>query len=138
LLVFSLAKKKALIPSLLFDEKSKNINVLMETVVVLYAQKLFCNILGILYLLKIYRMSDENKLAILSAISSDSTPGIPARFSFNSLTKRLNLSKQDIDTLLVELNKNRFITQYAKKGVDGFTVVLNQKGLDAVMDGSFI
>ena len=82
-------------------------------------------------------MSDENKLAILSAISSDSTPGLPARYSFNSLTKTLNLSKQDIDTILVELNKNRYITQYAKKGVDGFTVVLNQKGLDAVMDGSF-
>jgi hypothetical protein len=82
-------------------------------------------------------MSDENKLAILSAISDDSTLGIPARFSFNSLTKTLNLSKQDIDALLVELNKNRFISQYAKKGVDSFTVVLNQKGLDAVMDGSF-
>jgi hypothetical protein len=96
------------------------------------------NILGILYVLKIYTMSDENKLAILSAISSDSTLGLPARYSFNSLTKTLNLSKQDIDTLLVELNKNRFISQYAKKGVDGFTVVLNQKGLDAVMDGSII
>ena len=83
-------------------------------------------------------MSDQNKLAILSAISSDLTPGKPARFSFNSLTKTLNLSKEELDTLLVELNKNRFISQYVKKGVDGFTIVLNQKGLDAVQDGSFI
>jgi hypothetical protein len=83
-------------------------------------------------------MSDLNKLAILSAISSDPTLGKPARFSFNSLTKTLNLSKKDIDTLLLKLNKNRFISQYVKKGVDSFTLVLNQKGLDAVQDGSFI
>jgi hypothetical protein len=43
-------------------------------------------------------MSDQNKLAILSAVSSDLTPGKPARFSFNSLTKALNLSKEDLDT----------------------------------------
>ena len=83
-------------------------------------------------------MSDQHKLAILSAISSDLAPGKPARFSFNSLTKTLNLSKEDLDTLLVELNKSRFISQYVKKGVDGFTIILNQKGLDAVQDGSFI
>ena len=83
-------------------------------------------------------MSDQNKLAILAAISTDPIPGKLARFSFNSLTKTLNLSKEDLDILLVDLNRNRFITQYAKKGVDGFTLVLNQKGLDAVQDGSFI
>ena len=83
-------------------------------------------------------MSDQNKLAILVAISSNSTLGKPARFSFSSLTKTLNLSKEELDALLVELNKNRFITQYAKKGVDSFTLVLNQKGLDAVQDKSFI
>ena len=83
-------------------------------------------------------MSDQNKLAILAAISSNPIPGKLARFSFNSLTKTLNLSKEDIDTLLVELNKGRFISQYVKKGVDGFTVIVNQKGLDAVQDGSFI
>ena len=83
-------------------------------------------------------MSDLKKLEILRVISRDSTPGKPARFSFNSLTKTLNLSKEDVDTLLVELNRSRLITQYVKKGVDGFTIVLNQKGLDAVQDGSFI
>lgn len=83
-------------------------------------------------------MSDQHKLAILSSISSNTTPGIPARLSFNSLGKTLHLSKQELDTLLTELNKQRFISQYTKKGVDGFTVVINQKGLDAVQDGSFI
>lgn len=83
-------------------------------------------------------MSDQNKLAILRAISSDATVGVPARFGFNSLGKNLGLSKQQLDTLLTELNKERFISQYAKKGVDGFTVVINQKGLDAVQDESFI
>ena len=52
--------------------------------------------------------------------------------------KTLNLSKEILDNLLVQLNRDRFITQYAKKGVDGFTVVLNQKGIDAVQDESFI
>ena len=83
-------------------------------------------------------MSDQNKLAILVAISSNPTLGKPVRFSFSSLTKTLNLSKEELDTLLLELNKSRFITQYAKKGVDGFTLILNQKGLDAVQDESFI
>lgn len=83
-------------------------------------------------------MSDQNKLAILTSISSNATAGTPARLSFNSLSKTLNLSKQELDTLLIELNRERFISQYAKKGVDGFTVVINQKGLDAVQDESFI
>ena len=30
------------------------------------------------------------------------------------------------------------VSQYVKKNVDGFTIVLNQKELDAVQDGSFI
>ena len=83
-------------------------------------------------------MSDQNKLAILRVISRDATPGKASRFSFNSLTKTLDLSKDALDALLIELNRERFITQYVKKGVDGFTVVLNQKGLDAVQDESFI
>jgi hypothetical protein len=83
-------------------------------------------------------MSDQNKLEILRIISSDATAGKPSRFSFHSFTKKLSLSKAELDTLLVELQKNRFISQYAQKGVDGFTAVLNQKGLDAVEDESFI
>ena len=81
-------------------------------------------------------MSDENRLEILTILYSNPTLGKPTRFSFNSLTKTLNLSKEDVDTLLVELNRNRFISQYVKKGVDGFTLVLNQKGLDAAQDAS--
>jgi len=50
----------------------------------------------------------------------------------------MNLPKDELDTLLIELGRNRFISQYVKKGVDGFTVVLNQKGLDAIQDESFI
>ena len=83
-------------------------------------------------------MSDQNKLAILTAISGDATVGKTERLSFNSLGKTLSLTKQDLDELLTELNKERFISQYAKKGVDSFTLALNQKGLDAVQDGSFI
>ena len=83
-------------------------------------------------------MSDQHKLAILNSISTGATGGIPARMSFNSLGKTLSLSKQELDILLLELNKQRFISQYAKKGVDSFTAVMNQKGLDALLDNSFI
>ena len=83
-------------------------------------------------------MSDQHKLSILKAISTSVTPAKPERFSFNSLTKSLNLSKDELDTLLLELYKSRFITQYVKKGVDSFTAVVNQKGLDAVQDEFFI
>lgn len=83
-------------------------------------------------------MPDQNKLDILTYIKSNATPGIPSRISFTSIGKILKLSKQELDTFLLELNKQRFISQYAKKGVDSFTVVINQKGLDAVQDESFI
>ena len=83
-------------------------------------------------------MSDQHKLAILNSISTGATAGNPARISFNSLGKSLNLSKQELDTLLLELNKQGFISQYAKKGVDSFTAAINQKGLDALLDNSFI
>ncbi len=83
-------------------------------------------------------MSDQPKLEILRTLSTGATAGKPIRFGFNVLTKKLNLSKDELDTLLLELHKSRFITQYVKKGVDSFTVVLNQKGLDAVQDESFI
>lgn len=82
-------------------------------------------------------MSDQNKLVILNYISSNATPGIPSRISFNSLGKIIKLSKQELEAFLLELNKQGFISQYAKKGVDSFTVVINQKGLDAVQDESF-
>ena len=82
-------------------------------------------------------MSDQNKMAILKALSSNATLDKPTRFTFNSLTKSLNLSKDDLDTLLTELARNRFITQYVQKGVDGFSVILNQKGIDAIQDESF-
>jgi len=83
-------------------------------------------------------MSDQNKLAILNFLSSNVTPGAPTRLSFNSIVKTLNLSKETLDNLMIQLNRDRFISQYTKKGVDGFTVVLNQKGMDAVQDESFI
>lgn len=83
-------------------------------------------------------MSDQNKLAILKAISSDATPGKLERFSFHSLGKTTGLAKRELDEMLTELSKKRLISQYAKKGVDSFTVAINQSGLDAVEDESFI
>lgn len=81
-------------------------------------------------------MSDISKLEILKAISADALPGKVERFSFNTLGKNLQLTKDQLDTYLTELNNERFVAQYAKKGVDSFTVEMKQKGLDAVEDAS--
>ncbi|MEO7984470.1 MAG: hypothetical protein ABI688_10350 [Bacteroidota bacterium] len=83
-------------------------------------------------------MSDQHKLEILRILSEDATTGKAVRFSFTSLSKSLNLTKDKLDIYLTELNKDRFVAQYAKKGVDSFTVEIKQKGLDAVQDESFI
>lgn len=83
-------------------------------------------------------MSDLHKLEILRIICLDATPGKPERFSFNSMSKALGLTKDKLDIYLMELNKDRFVAHYAKKGVDSFTIEIKQPGLDAVEDGSFI
>ena len=59
------------------------------------------------------------------------------RYSFNTLANIIGRSKNDIDVYLTELTKARFVAQYAKKGVDSFTVEIKPAGLDAVLDGSF-
>jgi len=83
-------------------------------------------------------MSDQSKIEILRTISQDAAPGKPERFSFNTFSKNLGITKDKLDLFLTELHKDRFIAQYAKKGVDSFTVEIKQKGLDAVQDESFI
>lgn len=83
-------------------------------------------------------MDDQSKLEILTAISEGAVPGKAERFSFNTLGKKLGLRKDQIDDLLSELNKAKYVAQYAKKGVDSFTVEIKQKGLDAIEDGNFI
>jgi DNA-binding IclR family transcriptional regulator len=83
-------------------------------------------------------MSEQSKLAILKAISEDAVPGKVERFSFNTLGKNLGLPKSQVDTFLTELNKEKYVAQYAKKGVDSFTVEIKQKGLDAIEDGNFV
>ena len=83
-------------------------------------------------------MSDESKLEILRIIAEDPTPGKVQRFSYNTFGKNLQLTKDKLEGLLMELNKDRFVARYARKGVDSFMVEIKQKGLNAVEDGSFI
>lgn len=83
-------------------------------------------------------MSDQHKLELLRFIAGDATIGEPVRLSFTSVSKTTTIDKKEADQFLTELAKDRFVSQYSKKGVDGFTVVLNQKGKDAVDDESFI
>ena len=83
-------------------------------------------------------MSDQHKLELLRFIASDATIGEPVRLSYTSVAKSTTIEKKEAEQFLTELNKDRFVSQFAKKGVDGFTVVLTQKGKDAVDDESFI
>ncbi len=82
-------------------------------------------------------MSDQHKIAILKVLSEDAVDGKAVRYSFNTLSKNIGLSKNEIYVYLTELSKARFVAQYAKKGVDSFTVEIKPAGLDAVLDGSF-
>jgi CTP-dependent riboflavin kinase len=83
-------------------------------------------------------MSDLHKLQILRAISNKAKAGKPATFSFNALAKTTDLSREQLDILLIELERDRFITEYVVEGSDSFKIILHQKGLDAVQDESFI
>lgn len=82
-------------------------------------------------------MSDQHKIEILKVLSEDAVAGQAVRYSFNTLSKNIGLTKNEIDIYLTELAKARFVAQYAKKGVDSFTVEIKPAGLDAVLDGSF-
>jgi DNA-binding IclR family transcriptional regulator len=82
-------------------------------------------------------MSDQHKIEILRILSEDAVTGQAVRYSFNTLSKNIGLTKNEIDGCLTELSKARFVAQYAKKGVDSFTVEIKPAGLDAVLDGSF-
>jgi DNA-binding IclR family transcriptional regulator len=82
-------------------------------------------------------MSDQHKIEILRILSEDAVAGKAVRYSFNALSKNSGLTKDEIDVFLTELSKARFVAQYAKKGVDSFTIEIKPSGLDAVMDGSF-
>lgn len=82
-------------------------------------------------------MSDQSKIEILKAISEDALRGKAERFSFTTLGKNLGLRKDQIDSFLTELNKEKYVAQYSKKGVDSFMVEIKQKGLDAIEDGNF-
>lgn len=83
-------------------------------------------------------MPIQSKLEILRVICQNAVLGKVERFSFNTLSKNLQINKDEIGTFLSELNKERFVAQYTKKGVDSFTSEIKQKGLDAVEDQSFI
>ena len=82
-------------------------------------------------------MSDQHKIEILRILREDAVDGKAVRYSFNALSKNIGLTKDEIDVYLTELLKARFVAQYAKKGVDSFTVEIKPAGLDAVLDGSF-
>ena len=81
-------------------------------------------------------MSDQDKIGILRIISEDAIPGKAVRHSFSAVSKTTGLTKDKLDLLLTELNKERSVALYAKKGVDSFTVEIKQKGLDIVEDAS--
>lgn len=71
-----------------------------------------------------------SKIAVLKAIASQSVVNIPANFSFLALAKASNLSREQLDQVLIELERERYITEFVLGGNDNFKVTLRQSGFD--------
>lgn len=83
-------------------------------------------------------MSEQHKLEILRAISKDAEVGKSTVISFNALARATNLTKDQLDKLLGELERDRFITEFIVESSDSYRIILHHKGLDALQDESFI
>jgi septum formation topological specificity factor MinE len=57
-------------------------------------------------------MSDQHKLEILRVISKNAEIDKPAIFNFNALAQTTDISREQLDILLIELERDRFITEY--------------------------
>jgi CTP-dependent riboflavin kinase len=76
----------------------------------------------------------DNRKVVLKEISKAAKLEQRVSFSFNRLSKNLELTKDDLDFILNSLERDHYITQYVIGEDDDFIIVLHQKGLDALLD----
>ncbi len=81
-------------------------------------------------------MSKDHKLEILKAISQHARVDEPTIFSFDWLSKETNLSREQLDSLMTELKKERSITDFILQGNDNYSVILHQNGLDLLQENT--
>ncbi len=81
-------------------------------------------------------MSKDHKLEILKAISQHARVDEPTIFSFDWLSKETNLSREQLDSLMTELKKERSIAEFILEGNDNYSVILHQKGLDLLQENT--
>jgi hypothetical protein len=71
-----------------------------------------------------------SKIAVLKAIASQAVVNIPTNFSFLALAKVSNLSREQLDQVLIELERERYITEFVLGGNDNFKITLHERGFD--------
>ncbi|OJV52799.1 MAG: hypothetical protein BGO31_03300 [Bacteroidetes bacterium 43-16] len=77
---------------------------------------------------------NSEKILILKELAKDLTVEVSKSVSFNKLSINTELPKDRLDTLLTELENERYIDQYIKENDDNFLIRLKEKGFDVVRD----
>jgi RIO-like serine/threonine protein kinase len=79
-------------------------------------------------------MLSKEKFSVLKAISEVLQVNESGTLSFDSLSRKLSLTKPELNTILNELEADRFINQFVLGKKDEFVLILTIKGFDAVQD----
>ena len=64
--------------------------------------------------------------------------GKAAIFSFSALAKSTNLSKEELDKALRELEADRFITEFVLESDDDFLLILHPRAVQALTGESLV
>jgi hypothetical protein len=80
-------------------------------------------------------MTEQPKTKLLRIICGQMEVGKTTVFSFSQLAEQINLDKDQVDGLLDELEKERFITQFVIQGSDNFKLIAHEKAYTALGDG---
>ena len=79
-------------------------------------------------------MPDKNKLAVLQELCKYAAVDNSMQTSFSLLSNNLKLSKNQLDTVLIELENERYLTQFVIENNDSFMVKLHQKAFDILQE----
>ena len=74
---------------------------------------------------------DQDQLKVLQEICKGMNSMTSRNFSFNRLSKDLNIPKEQLDKCLIELDKGGYITEFPLRDSDNLKISLNQLGYDS-------
>lgn len=70
---------------------------------------------------------NKNQQLLLNEIIAGTQPEQIIVKSFNELSQKTNMTKSEVDDLLEEFEKERYITQFVVEGIDAFKVRIHAK-----------